>query len=285
MVTMGNEIIPPIAACANANIFLCQFPFPMNRPLNAVDKAVLGGYETIIVYSEYARSHVYAGLSACQLPVRTIKTVYPPVPQIAGSASRKKRIILSVGRFFTSGHSKRHDALITAFKTIASQFDGPVELHLAGSSAPGEEHMDYLASLKVSAEGYPVHFHVNASVETLTELYRDAAVYWHGTGIGVNMAEHPDKAEHFGISLVEAMSAQAIPFALNAGGPREIITDGETGFLYDTVEMLSDLTVQIFLKSSKAQAQRIGRAAGDRARAFSTETFIHRVDHLVSEIT
>jgi glycosyltransferase involved in cell wall biosynthesis len=156
---------------------------------------------------------------------------------------------------------------------------------LAGSSYPSKEHLDYLASLQASAEGYPIHFHVNCSAQELQALYCDASVYWHGTGIGSDLMEDPDKAEHFGISLVEAMSAQAVPFALNSGGPREIIVDGETGFLYQSIDDLQALTVEFLSESRRPRAEMIMRAASVRARDFSIETFERRFEALVSELT
>ena len=285
MVTMGNHVIPPVPACGKINIFHCQFPFRMSSPPNLDDKMLLAGYDIIVVNSQYTAAHVYASLSAHQLSQPAIRIVHPPVQQIASDCSKKKRMILSVGRFFVGFHSKRHDALIEAFKSICHQFSEPVEFHLAGSSMPYGEHMDYLTSLKTSAEDYPIYFHVNCSAQDLHSLYRDAFVYWHGTGIGANLSEEPEVAEHFGISLVEAMSAQAIPLALNSGGPREIIKDGESGFLYDSTETLKRLTLNIFSMAEQGHAEQIMRAAGLRACDFSTENFARNVKLLVKELT
>jgi glycosyltransferase involved in cell wall biosynthesis len=107
-------------------------------------------------------------------------------------------------------------------------------------------------------------------------------VYWHGTGIGADLVSAPEKAEHFGISLVEAMSAEAVPFALTAGGPREIIVHGDDGFLYETPEQLAELTLDLLSPSSRDRLVTLGRAAGRRAGDFSREEFGKRVNDLVS---
>ena len=285
MLTLGNHVIPPAVGRGKVNIFICQFPFRMGSEPTEEERTRLLGYDAILVYSHYTSAHVHAALSAFQLPKINVKVLNPPVQMIAHDCPKKKRIILSVGRFFVGGHSKRHDALITAFKSICGQSGQPIELHLAGSSRPSKEHLDYLASLQSSAEGYPIHFHVNCSPQELVQLYCDASVYWHGTGIGANLIEEPDKAEHFGISLVEAMSAQAVPFALNSGGPREIITDGQTGFLYRSVDDLKALTTEILSDSGRPHAQRIMLAASIRARDFSVENFERGFETLVDEMT
>ena len=283
MVALGNHVVPGIRGRGKVNIYICQFPFPMSRPPGIVEGALLDSYDRVIVYSDYARDHFLEGAQAHRLPTPPVEILRPPVPQFEGDAARKRRLILSVGRFFVGGHSKRHDLLITAFKRIAGRLQPPVELHLAGSSTPTVESMDYLAMLRASAEGLPIHFHVNASQEKLRELYRDAAVYWHGTGLGVNLGKEPEKAEHFGISLLEAMSAQTVSFALDAGGPREIITSGENGFLYKTLEEMSDITLKL-LAAPSSRAEEIGRAAAAHARRYSPEAFADRFEEIVKKL-
>jgi GT2 family glycosyltransferase/glycosyltransferase involved in cell wall biosynthesis len=285
LVTMGNQILPAIDGRGKLNIYLCQFPFQIDATHVHAQRSLLNNYRTIMVYSDYVRAHVYAGLSAHHLPPKPITVVHPPVQQIAGTATIKKNMILSVGRFFAPGHSKRHDALIETFKSIAFRFDQPVELHLAGSSMPAPEQMNYLAQLMASAQGFPVHFHVNPPLGELHELYRDAAAYWHGTGIGADLVANPEKAEHFGISLVEAMSAQDVPFSLNSGGPREIITHGKTGFLYDTTAELASLTLDLFEARSCELREQVGQAAGRRAVEFSRENFSRRINDLIDDLT
>jgi GT2 family glycosyltransferase/glycosyltransferase involved in cell wall biosynthesis len=285
MVTMGNQILPGIEGRGKVNIYICQFPFQMDAARVHAQRSLLDNYRTIMVYSDYVGAHVYACLSAHHLPPKPITVVHPPVQHIASDATSKKNIILSVGRFFAEGHSKRHDALIDTFKSIAFRFDQPVELHLAGSSMPVPQQMDYLARLMASAQGFPIHFHVNPYLEELRELYRGAAAYWHGTGIGADLVSNPEKAEHFGISLVEAMSAQVVPFSLNSGGPREIITHGKTGFLYDTTDELADLTLDLFEARSYDLRKKVGQAAERRAAEFSRENFSRRINDLIDDLT
>ena len=273
MVVLGNYIYPPIAPRTPNAVFICQFPFPMVGHPRRIDQ----GYRAVIAYSDYARTHILAALSADQMPRWPVEIVYPPVPQVVADRALKRPIILTVGRFFTGGHNKRHDLMITAFRRVLETLGGEVEMHLAGSSTPGPEHMRYLETLMQRAEGMPVTFHVNASRETLEDLYRRAAIYWHATGLGGDLANHPELAEHFGISLVEAMSGECVPMAFDAGGPREIITQGVDGFLYASVDELVTLTANILHPDAAARRQAIGHAASERARAFAPERFSERV--------
>ncbi|WP_158805835.1 glycosyltransferase [Acidisoma sp. L85] len=284
MLTMGNHILPPIDARAPNSIYLCQFPFAI--PPHDVAQGSLDGYSSIIAYSDYAKTHITAALSANCLAPLPVEVLYPPVPFIGSSANdperRKQRnMILSVGRFFVGGHSKRQDLLITAFRAVVEALpkeDRP-ELHLAGSSMPTAEDIDYLATLRRLANGLPVFFYVNVAPDDLIGLYQKAEIYWHGTGLGADLEQEPEKAEHFGISLVEAMSAACVVFAYGSGGPCEIITDGVDGFLYSSIEILAKRTQQL-IAESECSREAIGRAAGRRAADFSTSRFNSHVRRL-----
>jgi GT2 family glycosyltransferase/glycosyltransferase involved in cell wall biosynthesis len=285
MLTMGNHILPPIDAHAPNSIYLCQFPFAILQ--HDVAQGSLHGYGSIIAYSDYAKSHITAALSANRLPPRPVDVLYPPVPFIGSPGNdpgrRKQRnMILSVGRFFVGGHSKRQDLLIAAFRAVVETLpkgeDRP-EMHLAGSSMPTAEDIDYLATLRRLATGLPVFFHINVAPGDLIGLYQRAEIYWHGTGLGADLEREPEKAEHFGISLVEAMSAACVVFAYDSGGPREIITDGVNGFLYSSTELLAKRTYQLITESEFSR-EAIGCAAGRRAADFSTSRFNSHVRRL-----
>ena len=98
----------------------------------------------------------------------------------------------------------------------------------------------------------------------LAGLYQEAEIYWHGTGLGTDLEQEPEKAEHFGISLVEAMSAGCVVFAYGSGGPREIITDGVDGFLYSSTEDLGAADAPAAHRRANSSGRRSAapRAAG-----------------------
>lgn len=281
MIAMGNEMVPPIRARGRRNLFMCQFPFPL--PPDARPAASdYEGYEAVLVNSDYTSRHLRQALHTAALPEPPIRIVSPPVPHMAGSARDKRPMILSVGRFFTTGHNKRHDLLIDAFRELHRRHDGAISLHLAGALAPEREHRDYLARLQTMAQDLPVEFHPDCTAETLRGLYRDAALYWHGTGLAVDLQAHPERAEHFGITIVEAMSAQCVTFALQAGGAPEIITEGEDGFLYKDAASLVGTSQRILAPDRREERIRIGEAASRRAEAFSEEAFCEQVRRLAS---
>ena len=282
-VTMGNYVVPPIAGRARVNLFHCQFPFPMAKPPTAAQRESLAGYDAFVVNSRFTALHVEASLNGFQLPDTPIAIVPPPSRLLApGDKGGNAIRIISVGRFFRGGHAKRQDLLIQAFRKLIREVSVPVELHLAGSSHPAPENMTYLAELMAAAQGSPISFHVNMASEDLDALYATADIYWHATGLGSNLVAEPWAAEHFGISIVEAMSAGATPFALASGGAREIISHGIDGFLYETSDTLVEETAALITAPPERRAH-MAEAAVRRARSFSVEAFNAKLSALLIE--
>jgi glycosyltransferase involved in cell wall biosynthesis len=190
-------------------------------------------------------------------------------------------MILSVGRFFAPGrgHAKKQLELVKAFRSLGGVAAG-WELHLAGGCSPEDE--PYLDEVKSEAEGLAVVFHVNATGSELDDLYRRASIYWHATGLGENLDDDPVRAEHFGITTVEAMSAGAVPIVINAGGQPEIVRPGVDGYLFDTAEDLVQLTASVILDSALRSA--IGESSIERAKRFDIASFGGRLKELIDDV-
>src|SRR5208283_3857699 len=174
--------------------------------------------------------------------------------------------------------------LIRAFTALVRDEGLQAELHLVGSVHPGHEHCAYYESLVETAAGLPIHFHANCGPDDLAELYRTSRVYWHATGFGADLQNHPEKAEHFGISVLEAMSAGCVPVVFAAGGPAEVVRDSETGFLFSSEYKLCARTMELMGANGTEQATRMGQAASEAARAYGSEIFAARVRALVDRL-
>jgi glycosyltransferase involved in cell wall biosynthesis len=195
----------------------------------------------------------------------------PPVNMVSSSSSRLRKCIISVGRFFTGGHCKQQDFLINSFRKIYLS-DSEIELHLVGSLHVETEHREYFLKCQKLAEGLPVYFHQDASSDILERLYATSSVYWHAAGFGVDETKEPEKCEHFGISVVEAMSAGIIPIVFSNGGPAEIIKSNYNGFHYDSEEALIKITQEIFTKPENELLE-IRKQARIRANDFNKNAF------------
>ena len=187
----------------------------------------------------------------------------------------KQPIVLSVGRFFAGGHSKRHDVMTRAFRDLVDAGHSGWELHLVGALHHNPNDEAYFAEVRRLAEGYPIHIHTDVPRAELEDLYGRASIYWHAAGYGVDPEARPAELEHFGMTTVEAMGRGAVPVAFGRGGQPEIISPGVDGWLWtETAELLA-LTSE--LMQDPARLRRLGEAARARSHAFSSSVFRERI--------
>ncbi len=151
----------------------------------------------------------------------------------------KKSFVLTVGRFFKHLHAKRQQDLILTFLRFHS-YHPEYSLILAGGVKVEDE--PYVRELRTQFPQAFVQFKTNIAFSEMQELYRDASLYWHFTGFGVDQHSHPEQVEHLGMTPLEAMASRTVPFCFNAGGPRELIENGKNGFLFSTPEGLLQQT-------------------------------------------
>ncbi len=252
---------------ARHNILHFQVPFPSIL----TDPWKMGRYDAVICNSQFTKNAIDAevGLKAM--------VIYPPVPSIGlPKQIKKKKRILSVGRFTNYFQAKKQEVLIEAFKSVYQHSTfADWELVFAGGLMNSDE--EYFAKLKTLAAGMPIHFLPNVTNDELTKLYQTSTIFWHAAGFGETNAV---LLEHFGIATVEAMSAGAVPLVFAAGGQPEIVTDGVSGELWATMKELVDGTIS--LVTDQARLLRLRKAAMLRSQAFSIERFTRAFDGLIA---
>lgn len=194
------------------------------------------------------------------------QVIYPPVDLEYFKPQVKNNSIVSIARFSTLLHAKRQDTLIEAFSRISSQLPG-WELILAGGSADPE----YVSRLKKQVKNLPVKIITNPSLSKIRQLLGAAKIFWSATGFGIDVVRNPEKAEHFGITVVEAMSAGAVPVVTNAGGHMETVIDGQTGILWSTLNQLTKLTIK--LAKDNTRLQELATQSMERSKLFSVNIF------------
>ncbi len=210
------------------------------------------------------------------------KVIYPPV-NVKIKESKKENTILHVGRFrvvnVRSQDYKKQGVMLDVFKNM-------VDLGLKNWKfilAVGLQESDKLkfSQLKKKAEGYPIEFLINFNNDGLRKLYSKSKIYWHASGYGENLDRNPELAEHFGISTVEAMGAGVVPVVINAGGQKEIVEDGKSGYLWNTLEEFAEKTNNL-IRNEKLWKE-ISNNAIKRSEVFSGDRFCNDLKNIVKQ--
>lgn len=233
----------------------------------------IGSYARVVSNSEFTRkwTRQYWDVDST--------VVYPPV-DITPFDVPKQDVVLSVGRFSTTGHSKRQEDIIRTFAGLS-------QLHRAGwrhrsvgalSDAPADRaHFGQLESMA----GVVTSLIANASRSEIKAEFGRAKVFVHAAGFDADESK-PGAMEHFGIATVEAMAAGAVPVVVNRGGQPEIVEHGVSGFVWNTLdEMARYIAV---LASDETLRDRMAAEARKRANAFSRERFLSQMQTLLSGI-
>lgn len=208
------------------------------------------------------------------------EVISPPVQLREGGT--KEPLIVSVGRFFGegSGHSKRQLEMVHAFRRMVEGGLTGWKLVLIGGCSP--EHREYAMAVRRAAEGLPVEVRLSAPGAVLDDHLARASVYWHAAGYGSDLDHHPERAEHFGIAPIEAMSAGAVPVVFGAAGPAEVVHDGVDGLVFRTIDELVAATRS--LTDDPTRRARLAEAAVQSARHYRRERFEDEVRSLVQRV-
>src|SRR3989344_3527450 len=195
--------------------------------------------------------------------------IYPPVDTSLFKPGKKENIILYIGRFSNLTQLKGQSTLIESFKKIHKQLPG-WKLVLTGGTTVGT-NPEEIEELKKSSSGIPVEIITDPSFKKIQDLCSTAKIFWSASGYS---ADKQIQTEHFGITVVEAMSAGAVPVITNLGGHKEIVDHGKNGYLWDTPSQLESLTLE--LTTHKTQLTTLSQAAIAKSKIFDISEFSRR---------
>jgi O-antigen biosynthesis protein len=180
---------------------------------------------------------------------------------------------VNIGRYAFSGHSKKQFELASAVRALNAQREVPLRLACMGRVTESEyfDHCLPLADTFIS-------FKANVSETEIARNLERAGVYIHGCGLDLDPGTHPERCEHFGLAILEAMRAGCIPVVLGRGGVLEYIQHGLNGFLFDTVEELGWL-LRVIQDLPRRTKHHIASAAMATAERFCYDAFVERLEH------
>lgn len=281
LMTRGADLVlylangVPLPSLARRSLLVLQFPFEsLSRwpGIRASQRWALARYD-IVVYSEFVATWTRRRLGIDPT------VLHPPGVLADRPSTDKDSIILAVGRFFDVEHAKRHDVLIDAYRRLPVTVRSSWQLVLAGGLQQGAAAQRYLDRLRSLAEGLDVRFELDVPQSRLRDLYARASLFWHATGFG-RATDQPERAEHYGLSTLEAMSHGAVPMVYADGGQTEIVTS-TTGVLWRTVDELTEATTTLIYDAPARRAMAV--AAARRSKEFPSESFRHGLLDLVHQ--
>jgi alpha-1,3/alpha-1,6-mannosyltransferase len=219
----------------------------------------IGNIDAIVCDSDYIKEITYL-LWKCSLPDKArYHTIYPcvDVHRFMGDESREKKVCY-VGRI---ERDKGIDMVLDAYLKVKDILP-EVKLEIVGGVKGSPFATAYYPSLvsRLSRIGFE-HISLRTDVPD-SEITRTLMT-------SRCMASY-NPGEHFGIVPVEAMAAGTPPIVADGGGQRETVVHGETGYLINSKEEMTD--AMISLLSDDGTFKRMSRAGRRRAdNVFSRE--------------
>jgi GT2 family glycosyltransferase/glycosyltransferase involved in cell wall biosynthesis len=268
---------------ARKNIYICMFPPKPNCEMAKINNELfVNSYDMFIPISEFSCEWFVKYWGENQ----NHEIIYPPVFSKQNISSlydetKKENIILSVGRFFTAGHNKKQLEMVKSFIENKEKMRN-YELHLVGGLSDNLPDIQYVETIKSLIEDFPIFIHIDIKTEAVASLFEKAKIFWHWAGCGENIDEEPCKAEHFGITTVEAMSYGVVPVVINKGGQPEIVDDSINGYLWNDVNECIEKTC--ILIDDKNLRVALAKQAVKKSMNFTVEAFNRRCETVFKSI-
>jgi glycosyltransferase involved in cell wall biosynthesis len=162
-----------------------------------------------------------------------------------------KPMIIYVGRLVKL---KKVENLIIAFKEVLSKIPD-AELYIVGIGPQESMLKNMVEQLKITSK---VHFTGFVSEEEKIVLMKRAWVL-----------VQPSVAEGFGLVLAEANACKTPVIAVDSGGPREVVRDGETGYLIkpNNIKILIEKLIELLSDKNRVLVM------GEKGRRVIEENF------------
>jgi glycosyltransferase involved in cell wall biosynthesis len=238
--------------------------------------------DRVLAVSEGVREHCSKG-SFYKRPEK-IEVIYDGIdvalfsPTVSGLPFRKEIAVsdgdVLVGTVGRVNPRKGHDRLLEVAKEVICR-NGSVVFVIVGDAYRGEEFLFQRLKEKISENTF-------AGKVILTGFREDVSAIYSAFDIYLHPSLWP---ESFGLVVAEAMAAGKPVIANNIGGVKEIIVDGQTGFLVnpgDRSQMVEAITELI---KDKDLRESMGRAGRKRIiEKFSIDQFKEKMDTLWNSV-
>jgi len=244
------------------NILHFQVPFTKTSGMVLLNKMKLFRIKHVVVNSRFTKKFIDKTFGV------NSKVIYPPVSVKNFKPRRKQNIICYIGRFSRLAQNKRHDILIDVFRKFY-RGNRDWKLVLAGGVEVGND--GFTDELRLMSKKLPVEIVESPSHSEISELLGVSKMFWSAAGYGIDEEKNPEKVEHFGITVVEAMAAKCVPLVVSKGGHKEIVENGENGFLWHKKLQLLDLSEKLIRDYNLMR--KLGKKANEDSSLYSEKEF------------
>jgi len=262
---INNCMLEMVYPLSNISEFVCHFPERERSRFFHVDQ-----YDHIIANSQYTGEWIKK-----KWDLEPDKIFYPPVEMMGPvKVMDKKKIILSVSRFELSG-KKQQLEMIKIFEWMIKKYPEKTKAWKMVIAGGSQEKNPYLERVKKAYQSLPpgrIDLKIDIPLDELKELYQKSSIFWHLAGLEQT---DPERAEHFGMTTVEAMQNKCVPVVYNGGGQKEIIKNQVSGLFFETRDELIDKTLK--LMNSRSFLEKIGDKAYQRGKEFTQDSFQNKV--------
>ena len=265
---------------------------------DALEKYTMSMCDIVVANSEFTRKELLNSFqwtsdsSGLSHGFQNIRVLHPAIDFKNFKDQREKIVvdkneshikpIVSLNRF---ERKKNVEILLEAYAMLLKEKSLPPPLIIAGGYDPrNDENAQYMTELKTLAyerlkikNGYGngmLSFQPNITNAQRSSLLSDA----------ICLCYTPNR-EHFGIVPIEAMYAGTPVIAVNSGGPKETVVDGETGFLVENSAHGFYKALKIMIDNGDDENMLMGeRAKAHVRKRFGMKTFSNEWNSLIQEV-
>lgn len=112
-----------------------------------------------------------------------------------------------------------------------------------------------------------------ADADTLTAAYRRATLFWHMTGMGVDVLQSPQNMPASGLPAAKAMAGGVIPLVFHAGAMAETVHHMRDGFLVSSPAELILTTAELLKRENEKAVLMLRKLGGETAETLGLAGF------------
>lgn len=242
--------------------FNFYYHFKKNNFLRSIARRLVAGFsEHLIVLSEEDKEYYQKNLRLrCG-----ISRIYNPDPYEDAEPKRMwEPIILAAGRLTKV---KGFDLLIRSWQLLESRYP-EWKVLVAGEGVDRKKLEKEIKSAGLT------NFHLIGNVAQIEQYYEKAEIF-----------VLPSRDEGFGMVLLEAMafSIPVVSYSCKAG-PKEIVIDGENGFLISPGEVEEFARKMEVLMSDEIKRREMGKKAKESTKRFRKEQILDEWEALLQDM-